>query len=171
MILSATALDLARATLGVHEQGGNNRGPQIDAWESRFGLVGLPWCAMWAWCMFDDAAKKCGLVNPMPKTASTQRVWAMSDPICRLEPGSPPTPGAVFVLRHTASSGHVGICQSVDADGVPTCISGNTFADARGGREGNCVARHTGDPVAVHGGELLGWLNFDLAAQSPNVVT
>lgn len=168
MILSATALDIARQAIGVHEQGGNNRGPEVDAYLASVGLEpGYAWCAAFLFFCFKAAAAKTGLVNPFPKTASSLKVWTFSEPITRL---SNPTVGAVFVLRHSPTSGHVGICESVEAS-VPTCISGNTCSDARGGREGNCVARHIGTPEVVHGGELLGWLQFDLAAQPPNVLT
>lgn len=168
MILSATALDIARQQIGVHEEGGNNTGPQVDEYLRAVGLdPGYAWCAALVFWCFKAAAALTGQVNPVPKTASSQRLWTFSEPITR---DSNPSVGAVFVLRHSATSGHVGICESIDADGVPTCISGNTYADARGGREGNCVARHTGSPETVHGGELLGWLQFDRAAQSPNVV-
>ncbi len=163
-ILSATALGIARTFIGTKETS-PNRSPLIDEWEARFGVIGLPWCSMWLWNVFEASAKKTGLVNPYPKTASSLKVWTFTEPVCR---DSNPTVGAVFVLRHTASKGHVGICESV-LDGTPTCISANTF-DGRGGREGNCVARHFGTPEVVHGGELLGWLVLDRAAQAPSVV-
>ena len=167
MILSATALDIARTQIGVTETS-RNRSPQIDEYVRAVGLDPegeFSWCSAFLFWCFRSAAKKTGLVNPYPKTASSLRVWRFAEPICR---DSNPTVGAVFVLKHSDTTGHVGIVESV-LDGVPTCISGNTF-DGAGGREGNTVARHVGTPEAVHGGELQGYLVFDLAAQSPSVV-
>lgn len=165
MILSATVLDIARTQVGVHEEGGNNRGPDVAAYLGSVGLdPGYAWCSAFLFWCFKAAAAKTGLVNPYPKTASSLKVWTFAEPICRL---SNPTAGAVYVLRHSPTTGHVGIVESCE-DGVIVEISGNT--NERGSREGNAVARHTGQPEVTHGGELLGYLQFDLAAQHPSVV-
>jgi hypothetical protein len=51
-------------------------------------------------------------------------------------------------------------------DGQVIEISGNTYAST-GGRAGNCVARHVGTPEVTHGGTLIGYLDYDAAAQAP----
>lgn len=165
MILSATALDIARQCIGIREEGPPNSGPEVDAYLASVGLApGYPWCAAWLHWVFRRAAKTCGLVNPFPRTASSLKVWTFAEPVCR---DSNPAAGYVYVLKHSETTGHVGIVERIDADGI-TEISGNT--NEAGSREGNAVARHKGQPEVVHGGELLGYLNFDLAAQAPNVV-
>lgn len=165
MSLSEVALALASADVGQREVGGNNRGPYVEACLAKVGLPpGEPWCAaaMFAW--FDRAAAQLGLVNPVPKTGSTLRMWALAEPYCR-DPN--PTVGAAYVLKHSATTGHVGIIESV-GDSQLTEISGNTNRD--GSREGDSVWRHSGpSPEVIHGGELLGYLVFDRAAQSPVV--
>ena len=166
MILSATALDVARTQIGNHEQGGNNRGPEVDLYLAAVGLdPGFAWCSAFLFWVFREAARRTGLANPYPKTASSLHVWTLAEPVCR---DSNPTPGAVYVLRHSATTGHVGIVESIDDAGGITEISANT--NSAGSREGNCVYRHVGQPEVVHGGELLGYLQFDNAAQAPNVV-
>lgn len=166
MILTATALDVARTQLGVHEQGGNNRGPEVDIYLAHVGLdPGYAWCSALLFYCFWEAAKKCGMINPFPKTAAALKVWTHAEPICR---DSNPQAGYVYVLKHSETTGHVGIIESV-TDGIIIEISGNT--NGQGSREGNTVARHRGQPEVTHGGELLGYLNFDAAAQPPKLVT
>lgn len=164
VILTATAIEVAISQLHVKETG-HNSGPEVDEYLRRVGLdPGYPWCAAFLYYCFDEAAKRLGMVNPVPKTASTQALWRHAEPIGR---DSNPGAGYVYILQHGSSSGHVGIVESY-ADGVITEISGNT--NEAGSREGDCVARHIGQPEVVHGGVLLGYLNFDLAAQPPKVV-
>jgi hypothetical protein len=162
--LRLSALTLAQTYLGVHETG-SNTGPEVDEMLRAVGLApGNPWCAAALFAWFSKAAGVIGQMNPCPRTGSSLRVWTLAEPICR---DSNPQPGYVYVLDHAGGKGHVGIVESVDANGLVTEISGNTFAE-HGGRAGNCVARHTGySPEAIHGGELLGYLDFDRAAQPP----
>lgn len=168
MILTATVLDIARQHIGTKENPGTpNAGPMVNLYLAAVGLSpGYAWCSAFLFYCFRQAAKQIGLANPFPKTASSLRVWDFAEPICR-DPN--PQPGYVYVLRHSSDAGHVGIVESV-VGGVITEISGNT-REMHGGREGNCVARHTGQPEVVHGpAELLGYLDFDRAAQAQNVV-
>jgi hypothetical protein len=87
-------------------------------------------------------------------------MWALADAICR---DSNPSVGAVYVVKHSETTGHVGIVDSV-GDGVISEVSANT--NQAGSREGNSVWRHSGpSPEVIHGGELLGYLQFDRAVQ------
>ncbi len=165
MSLTAAVLAIARTHVGEKETG-NNSGPFIDNYLASVGLnPGYPWCAAALFYWFREAAQQLGLENPFPKTASSLRVWTLSEPICRVPV---PTPGCVYVLQHSPSTGHVGIVESIGEDGVICEISANTF-DGHGGREGNTVAKHYGDPAVTHGGHVVGWLDFDEAAQPPNI--
>lgn len=164
MTLQEQALALAIADLGVREQGGNNRGPKVEAYLSMVHLPpGEPWCMAALFTWFELAARKGGYVNPVPRTGSALRCWRLSEPICR---DSNPSVGAVYVLQHSEDSGHVGIIEAVNDDGTISEISANT--NAAGSREGDCVARHVGtSPETIHGGVCLGYLCFDRAAQPP----
>ena len=103
MILTATVLDVVRTQLGVHEQGGNNMGPEVDAYLAAVNLnPGYAWCAAGLYWAFEKAARQCGMVNPFPRTASSQRVWTFSEPLCR-DPN--PGVGFVYVLRHSPCHG------------------------------------------------------------------
>ena len=163
--LSELAVELALAEVGVKEIGGNNRGARVETYLSSVGLAaGQPWCSAFLAYIFETAAARLKLRNPYPMTGSSQAVWRRAEPVCR---DSMPSLGAVYVLSHSATSGHVGIVTALDADGVITEVSGNTF-DGKGGRAGDSVAVHVGQPEVVHGpATLLGYLNLDRAAQQP----
>jgi hypothetical protein len=165
--LSETALSIAISQLGVHEQGGQNRGPEVDQYLAAVGLApGYSWCAAFVFFCFKQAADQLGLVNPCPKTAGAVRMWTLTEPICR---ATEPSAGAIYVLDHGGGKGHAGIVEQVGGDGTMIEISGNT--NAAGSREGNAVARHTGEsPEEIHGGHLLGYLLLDLAAQGPSAL-
>lgn len=171
MSLQLTVLDLVRQRLGMMETS-RNRGPEIDEYHRSVGLQPegqWPWCCDGMFYMFKLAVAQLGggMVNPFPKTASSQALWRLAEPICR---ESNPEPGAVYVLRHSESTGHVGIVETCEDGFVTTELSGNTNGE-RGGREGNQWARHRGQPEVTHGGILLGFLCFDRAAQPPNVIS
>lgn len=166
MSLRLAALAVAQTQIGVHEQGGNNKGPEVDEYLRSVGLEpGNAWCAAFLFWCFSQARLGTALVNPVPKVGSAIRVWRLAEPICQ---DTNPQIGYVYVLDHGMGLGHIGIVESVDANGIPAEISGNTF-ETSGGRAGNCVARHTGTPELTHGGTLLGYLDFDRAAQAPGV--
>lgn len=167
MTLSQLVVQLAVADIGVHEEGGNNRGPRVDQYLASVGLdPGYAWCAAFVYFCFRAAAQQLGLVNPVPKTGGVLHMGKMTEPICR---AVNPAPGYVYILDHGGGVGHAGIIETVNDDGTITEISGNT--NAQGSREGNAVARHTGtSPEAIHGGTLLYYLNYDLAAQPPGAL-
>ena len=167
MILSATILDIARTWIGEHESGGQNRGNLPDRANGAVGAaLGSSWCTSVGYLAVSLACQKLGLRNPFPRTASSQDCARRIEPIC-FSPN--PSVGAWYILRHSPTTGHGGWVEACDGGFVTSELSGNTFAD-HGGRQGNCFARHLGQPEVTHGGELLGYWQLDNAAQSPNVV-
>jgi hypothetical protein len=152
--LQAAIIGYAREKIGVHETAPNS-GPEIDGWLALRGCEpGLPWCAAFACAAVEVGADECATpLATFHPSASTQRLWAANQALQTQDP----QPGDLYVLRHTASTGHTGIVETVENGAVGSEISGNTFADG-GGREGNCVARHFGPPEKIHGGVLLGYL-------------
>lgn len=180
MTLKQAALWLCMWSVAQHiqEVGGNNRGPWPDFYATSVGLDpagAYPWCTDAMYCVFREASRQKRMVNPFPKTAKAVSVYTLTEPICRV---SNPTPGCVGVLDHgkawaselqsgarLTDNGH--ICMAIDP--ATGDVSGNT--NGAGSREGDRWAVKQwpdgGDPAAVHGGILIGWLDFDLAAQPP----
>lgn len=149
----------ARASLGVHEEGGRNRGPRIDEWNRAIPVaLGSPWCASWVYAMHDIAAKACGLPNPCPRTAGALKLWHLADPKHRRPL---PAPGDVFVLDtgDPGGFGHVGIIELTTPDNETiVSLEGNT--NGAGSREGDRVAKHTWKPRSGVRGTLVGYLSF-----------
>ena len=178
MSLSLTALEIAVSYLGVHESGGNNRGPEVDQFLASVGLnPGYAWCTAFLYFCFRQAVQRRPInlapgidyippPNPCPRTASAIKLWKLSDMAWR---DSNPAPGALYILDHGGGTGHAGIIETVDdGNNVLTEISGNT--NAAGSREGNCVWRHGGPPEISHGGTLLGFIYLDRAMVQPPLV-
>lgn len=180
MTLNETIVRVCRARRGIKETS-RNRSPIIDGYHRGVGLKpeGMyPWCCSGLYDAFVEATRELKIRNPFPKTAKAVRAWELLYKLC-FEPN--PAPGFVYVLSHGnpanllqqwesnryTDDGHIGIVSAVDGDGVPSEISGNTFAE-RGSREGNCWAEHFGFPEVTHGGMLLGYLNLERIAERPN---
>lgn len=166
--IGLVALEIAVSQLGVHEQGANNSGPEVDQYLAAVGLPpGFSWCAAFVYWCFREACRRRPLELapgveyipppvPCPRTAGAVKLWTLAETYQRVQV---PAPGLVYVLDHGGGKGHAGIVESV-SDGMVVEISGNT--NAAGSREGNCVARHAAaSPAVVHGGRLLGYIDCD----------
>jgi hypothetical protein len=163
--LTEAALAFAVSQIGVHEQGGNNTGPEVDLYLASVGLdPGFSWCASFVYYCFKQAAQQLALTNPCPKTGAGLRLWKLADTGWK---DSNPVPGAIYVLDHGSGTSHVGLIETVDSGNVLTEISGNT--NRSGSRNGDSVWRHSGPPEVSHGGVLLGYILLDRAAQAPVV--
>ena len=118
-------LSIARRELGVHESGGNNRGPRVEEYQAAVGIgpdVGgdpQPWCAaMVAWVMRQAA------VQGWPMTGDTWAIedWGRTHGVLHETPAR----GDVFLLL--GSNGrpiHTGFVTSVAGGRVGT-LEGNT---------------------------------------------
>ncbi len=152
-------LAAARATLGTKEEGGKNRGHQIDGWNRDAGAaLGSPWCAAWVYGMHKVAAALLGIPNPCPRTAGALKMWHMAPESSRRPL---PAPGDVFVLDtgDPGGFGHVGIVEAVTPDGnTIVTLEGNS--NEAGSREGTAVVQHTWKPRDGKRGRLLGYLSL-----------
>lgn len=137
--LAYASVQIAMSQLGVHEQGGNNRGPEVDEYIKFIGLnPPEPWCsAFLCWCI-DKAAKQIGITPDFKYGASVYKLWTLNQDL--VIPA--PTPNCLALRDEGLSAGHrvghVLFVDSINDDGSLHCVSGNT--NAAGSREGNCVA-------------------------------
>jgi len=147
------ALWHAIGEIGCHEQGGPNRGPEVDLYLRSVGLdpahASYPWCVAFVhWC-FQRAANEAKVVNPFPHTASVFRAWALA----KDHRASMPEPGAVMIIdHHDGVHGHMGLVVGSGPNTLVT-VEGNT--NEWGSREGNCVAVKTRTPQSVVGYLIL----------------
>jgi hypothetical protein len=141
---------------GVREVGGNNRGPDVEAYLAAVDLpAGEPWCCAFVVTGIMNGAGALGVPCTCPSTGSCLHLWARATN-ARVKV---PQAGDVYVLQHSPSTGHVGFVETVSESGqVLTEISGNT--NREGSREGDSVWRHEGPPELSHEGKLLGYLRF-----------
>lgn len=137
-VLTAKVVAVAQKyeAAGIHEKGGNNRGPEVERLLARVGMSpGNAWCAATAWSIVDDACMELGIDNPLPRSASVHRLWEKAPYECK---GQEPMPGTIFCHDAGGGLGHCGVVVGVDAAGIIT-IEGNT--NKGGSREGDGVYR------------------------------
>lgn len=83
------------------------------------------WCAKFVWVVYEEAARRSGTKNPLPRTAGARLMRDMSKDL-GLRVDNKPQDGDVFyrASESPGSSGHVGIVTDVKADGITT-VEGN----------------------------------------------
>ncbi len=139
--LAQEVINQALKDEGVHEQGGNNRGPRVEQMLRTVGLEpGQPWCCAAVCTWIKQAIIALGITTKVHFGASVLKLWERNEPL-RI---SQPEPGCI-ALRHEGTNskgqrvGHAMLVLDVLDDGQTLkCISGNT--NGQGSREGNCVA-------------------------------
>ncbi|MBL7988821.1 MAG: CHAP domain-containing protein [Chlorobi bacterium] len=123
-LLQAVVL-IGQSQIGVRESPlGSNRGPEVDRYLSTTGLAsGNYWCAAFVYWLYDQAAKKLGVPNPMTRSGSVMKLWNEARKAARV--AEVPQPGMVFIISHGGGTGHTGIVEGVHG-GVVQTIEGNT---------------------------------------------
>lgn len=152
--LLGAVVEIATSQVGVREVPlGSNRGPEIDKYLGRCGLDpakgSYAWCAAFSYWCFDEAAKRLGQPNPLPKTAGVHAMWGQLGDVHRLRLAPRQAcdqpelvkPGMLFFLDAGSNLGHMGIVKAVDGVFLRT-VEGNT-TDLKGSREGIGVFERT----------------------------
>ncbi len=140
MALPEALLAAARADLGVCEQGGKNRGPEVDAWLRAVGVEPPGnWCAATVAKWIRDAVAATGRQAPIQGSPGAKATMAQLQAAKRwsAKAAGVVRPGFIVVWHRGAPgawTGHVGICESVVEGGMVT-IEGNS------GPMGDRVAR------------------------------
>jgi lysozyme len=135
-------LDTARSYIGAHEQGGDNRGPQVEKFQNVMnGAAGENWCMSFAQYCVKAAETATNQKSRIARSESCMQVWNNSPRELRR---SQPEPGSLVIWqRNNSSSGHVGIVEKVNSDGTFTTIEGNTSSSGGVKRNGEGVYRKT----------------------------
>ena len=125
---------------GVHEQGGDNRGPEVDMFIRAVGLEPpQPWCCGFICYCIQQAVQQLGLPHPQFQYgASVYKLWNRNQGL--VIPA--PVPNCVALRNEGVNSlghavGHALFVIGVNEDGSLHCISGNT--NAAGSRNGDSV--------------------------------
>lgn len=163
------ALAVALSQIGKHEEPrGSNSGPEVDQYLASVDLLsGRPWCAAFAHWAYMRSAAILSTKNPCPKSGSVLTIWDRTD--ARLKSATPRR-GSLYFVDHGHHQGHTGFVISV-VDGKVEEVSGNTNQDVPT-RDGYAVWRHSfrlTDPK-VHGGKLLGFVDFAASVDTDTLV-
>lgn len=130
---------IARAEVGVREEGGNNRGPRVQQYQNGASWLpgtGWAWCAAFVCWVFDRLAEKFTLPFSTPEGAGAFwfEDWARQQELTVLSGRAKVRRGDLVIY----SFSHIGIASSDEgADGRFKCIEGNT--NDGGSREGDGV--------------------------------
>lgn len=134
---AALLVQVARCCVGVTEQGGDNHGPLVEAFQSAVGSpMGQSWCMDFVQACIAYVEARLGVQSPVAPGEHCLTVWERSKAICGV---SSPIPGDVIVWEHgDTQNGHTGIIVSFDSLRYLT-IEGNTSDAAEINREGDGV--------------------------------
>lgn len=145
--LTGAAMRLLLSQEGVREQGGPNKGLEVEKYLASVGKpAGLSWCVAVQYWGFDTAAKHMGVVNPLPKTAGVLAHWKAAPDHVKIRPDQLlddlrlVAPGTLFAIQHDEDSGHMGMVIGVEHGRLKT-FEGNT--NILGSREGDGNYRRT----------------------------
>lgn len=176
--LATAALQTAGSQVGQQEVPKlSNRGPMVDVYQKAVGLKlvgkknGFPWCMAFVYWVFQEAAKRAGCANPVPKTAGVKECNKIAtDPrkvtkkAALLQPDHV-VPGMQFILDYGADGGHTGIVTGVEKIGNDWCyhtIEGNTNDEGeRDGYEVCCRTRKFSNA------KLVCFINWDFPVYKP----
>jgi hypothetical protein len=154
------ALEGARARIGIHEVGGNNRGPEVEAMIARQGgKPGDPWCMVFVQDCYKDGFAHFSAHHSVPRSIHVGHFARACLAAVPLACSKTPTVGAI-ALHYPAGfdgPGHCGIVESVQTAMVGGSligtIEGNT--NGAGARDSN-----TGDSVMRKGRADSYWTLF-----------
>jgi hypothetical protein len=137
--LAELAIEIALSYDGVREIGGNNRGPQVEAFQRSLGLSpGDPWCAAFVCFCIKSAAKRLGVLPRFQYGGSVNKLWIRNPDLQMAQP----VYNGLFLIDHGLSKlgtriGHTGFCIGpfqANNDSLET-MEGNT--NAAGSRDGD----------------------------------
>ena len=146
-VVGSGALAAAQSQVGVSEQPpGSNDGPQIAEYRTATAGSGVgPWCAYFTSWAAAQAGVPLGEAGQGVGSVSALYAWAQrTGRATPAAPGVRPNPGDLIVW----GGRHIGIVESVDADGSIHTIEGNSS---------NAVSRRTYGP---DGGGATGYVRL-----------
>jgi hypothetical protein len=162
--ISEAALAVAVTQVGVRENGGQNRGAEVELYiASAGGIPGESWCAAFIYWCFRRASNILMVANPCPRTMGAQKIFKLADQRFRR---TSPTRGSIFVMDHGNDLGHVGFVDTVYPNGTISTVEGNT--NREGSRNGDSVWRHgPWSPTDGKRGVLMGYVDLADAVALP----
>lgn len=149
--------------VGITEKGGNNQGEIVKMFQSVIGgAVGEAWCASYiAYCLkwtdrqmaiLSDEWK----ASTLAKSEHCLTIWNTSPKAHRL---TKPERGALVIWQHgSTTSGHIGLIEKVEIDGMLLTMEGNTGSGSGVVRDGDGVYRRSRSPRGAGDMKVVGYL-------------
>lgn len=145
---SELLVSIAKTFVGVTEIGGDNRGPQVEAFQRALGTpaVGQAWCVDFVQFCVKTVDEQLGTQTVLAPTQSALQLWKDTDALAMT---SDPEVGAVAIWQHyddagkPTALGHAGIVIEVVSDTLFKTVEGNTGPSQGVEREGDGVYEKT----------------------------
>ncbi len=148
-------LDTARAEVGQHEVGGDNRGPAM----AKYGApAGEPWCAFFETWTVGQVMP--GMIHPTGSAKNLMQQVHTQGAFHPVASNYRPKQGDMLFFDNGPGRGHVGFVERVDRNGTVHTIEGNIppqgpVAPAAAQRDG--VYRTSYSPASLREWQLLGY--------------
>lgn len=127
----------AESCVGIHESGGNNKGPMVELIQETIGKAERePWCMAFVQTCLAYAELKTGVISPIHPSEGCLDVWEKTTLNKRVRVS--PLKYAIVIFQHEGTSkGHTGIVIEPVKDSHVLSVEGNTNKD--GSRDGDGV--------------------------------
>ncbi len=150
-------LDYAMRFVGVHEKGGNNKGPEIEQFQRAVDgyAGGEPWCAAFVQYCIKEIEDRNGATSKVFKSEHCLTIWNRTPKSQRL---TTPEPGCLVIWRNgKTAQGHVGFVVGLEGKVLLT-IEGNTSDGSGVSRDGDGVYKRLRSINSVGSLSIVGYL-------------
>jgi hypothetical protein len=157
-------IQAALACDGIQEEGGDNRGKMVEAFQATVGGVnGESWCLSFIQALVAYVEDRYNASANIPVTEMCMNLWDHAPKKFKLIEEEP-IPGDIIIWRYGQSmKGHCGIV--IDNRGKPyltvTTIEANTSMGATVEREGNGVAQKTQSKKGLPQKHVIGFVRIE----------
>lgn len=136
-------LEAAQMCVGIEEEGGDNRGPMVEAFQATIGGVsGESWCLSFIQSLFAYVEDRFHVRVNLPLTEHCLTLWDKADKKYKVSKGKDPQAGDIVIFQYGDSQkGHAEIVTkfSKSCPMVMEVIGGNTAQHRAVIREGQGV--------------------------------
>jgi uncharacterized protein (TIGR02594 family) len=125
--------------IGVHEQGGNNNGPEVAKFQKAVdGKAGSEaWCMAFVQFCIKEVEESLGIKSLIKRSEHCLTTYNESPDSIKVKV---PEAGCIVIWQHgTTSNGHTGFVTGINPEGKLLTIEGNTDAQDGMNRDGNGV--------------------------------
>lgn len=151
-------LEAAEACVGIMEEGGDNRGPLVEAFQATIGDVQREsWCLAFIQSLFAYTEDRFGVAFNVYPTEHCMTLWTKTPNDFRYI-GTEPQIGDIVLWQYgDTQKGHCGIVMK-NAYKVIETIEGNTSPGGNEEREGDCVAHKLEGKAGTIHRQIVGYV-------------